>query len=45
MYLWGKISTDGRAEHGVDEKLEGLASPPGSALVGEVPNSSHHVLK
>lgn len=35
QYLWGMVSTDGRAEHRVNQKLEGITNPPGSTLIGE----------
>lgn len=45
QYLWGKISADGRAEHRIYKEPESAACPPRSSTVGEVSNSSEHLLK
>lgn len=45
VYLWGMVSTDGRAEHRVNQKLEGIANPPGSTLIGKASDGSKHLLQ
>lgn len=45
MYLWGMVTTDDRAEHVVNQKLEGITNPPGSTLIGEVSNGSEHLFQ
>lgn len=40
LYLWGMVSPDDRAKHGVNQKLEGITNPPGSTLIGEVSDGS-----
>lgn len=37
------VSTDGRAEHWVNQKLEGVTNPPGSTLKGEVCDGLEHL--
>lgn len=39
-YLWGVVTTDDRAERLMDQKRQGVAHPPGSALVGEISDGS-----
>ncbi len=45
QYLWGMVSTDGRAEHRVNQKLEGITNPPGSTLIGEASDGSEHLFQ
>lgn len=45
LYLRGMVSTDDRAVHGVNQKLEGVTSPPGSPLIGEVSDGSEHLFQ
>lgn len=45
IYLWRVVSTDDRAKHVVNEEPQGVARPPGSAPVGQVPDGSQHLLQ
>lgn len=45
LYLWGVVSTQDRAEHGVNQKLEGIANPPGSTLIGKAFDGSENLLR
>lgn len=45
LYLWGMISTDDRAEDVVNKEPQGITSPPGSALVGQIPDGSQDLLQ
>lgn len=39
------VSTDDRAEDVVNKEPQGIARPPGSALVGQIPDGSQHLLQ
>lgn len=42
-YLWGVVAADGGAERVMDQKVEGVAGPPGSPLVGEISDGPQHL--
>lgn len=43
LYLWCVVSTDSRAEHWVNQKLEGITYPPGSTCIREVFDGFQHL--